>query len=169
MSSTLNYKNFSLYFQLDGKFGASIYSETNAESYGNGKHKATLVGREDGITGVGSNVNGGPNTVHIPAANLSNYYNQISNITQQFVYNADFVKLRELALSYSFRSALLSKVRLSSASIALVARNLLILYKDKRLENVDPESNLLSSNAQGLERMDYPPTRNFGLTLKLGF
>lgn len=169
MSSTLNYKNFSLYFQLDGKFGASIYSETNEEAYSNGKHKSTLVGRETGITGVGANQSGGTNTVTVPAINIQSYYSQISNITQQFVYSADFVKLRELALSYSFRSGLLRKAGLNSASVALVARNLAILYKDKRLENVDPESNLLSSNAQGLERMDYPPTRNFGVTLKVGF
>ena len=167
-SNTLTYKSFSLYFLLDAKFGASIYSETNAEAYSNGKHKATLVGRETGLVGKGDNQAGGANGVLITPQNLSSYYGQIAQITQQFVYNASFVKLREVALRYSLPQSFLSRTHLSSASLSLVARNLLILYKDKNLENIDPESSLISGNAQGIERMVYPPTRNFGLTLKLG-
>jgi len=179
-SNTFNYKDFSLYTLLDSKWGASIYSETNALSYGNGKHKATLVGREEGLTGVGVNDKGEPNTVLVPGkttdvtglpagyGSISGYYQQMSHIAEEFIYDASFVKLRELSLSYKLPATVLKKLGINSASVALVGRNLATLYKDKNLKNVDPESSVASGNAQGIERLVYPVTRNFGLTIKLG-
>ncbi|HEY6900987.1 MAG TPA: hypothetical protein VI233_10105, partial [Puia sp.] len=169
LGNTFVYKNFSLYCLVDAKFGASIYSETNATAYDNGKSKETLPGRETGITGPGDNQSGGANTILVPAANISNYYKQIKQVTEQFVYNASFVKLREVAFTYLLPQPFLNRIHFNNASVALVARNLFTIYKDKDLKNVDPESNVISGNAQGIERMVYPPTRNFGLTLKLSF
>lgn len=169
LSNTFSYKNVSLYVFVEGKTGASIYSETNATAYKNGKHKATLVGREDGIVGEGVTATGEINTVKVAPDNIGSYYNQIGGISEQFVYDASFVKLREVALRYRFASRLLKKAGIRDASVSLVARNLLTLYKDKALENVDPESNIASGNEQGIERMTYPATRNYGVTLKFGF
>lgn len=168
-SNTFTYKNLSLYVFFDAKFGASIYSETNATAYKNGKHMATLVGRTDGIIGDGISQAGGENTVKVAPASVSSYYNQIGSISEQFIYDASFVKLREVALRYRFSSPLLKKIGFTNASVAMVCRNLLTVYKDKNLENVDPESNTAANNQQGIERLTYPTTRNFGLTLKFGF
>ena len=168
-SNTFTYKNLSLYVFFDAKFGASIYSETNATAYKNGKHMATLVGRTDGIVGDGLSQNGGENTVRVAPNSVSSYYNQIGSISEQFVYDASFIKLREMAIRYRFPSSLLNRIGFNNASVAFVVRNLLTVYKDKNLENVDPESNTAANNQQGIERMTYPATRNFGLTLKLSF
>lgn len=166
LSNTLTYKDFSLYLFVDAKFGADIYSETNATAYKNGKHMATLVGREQGFIAEGLSQTGGKNTVMVMPDNLSSYYNQIGNISEQFIYDASFVKLREVALRYKLGNRTLEKIGITNASISLVARNLLTIYKDKDLENVDPESNIAANNQQGIERMGFPPTRNFGLTIK---
>jgi TonB-linked SusC/RagA family outer membrane protein len=167
LSNTFSYKNFSLYFFIDAKFGADIYSETNATAYKNGKHMATLVGRENGLTADGlSQATGLANTVLVTPANLSAYYNQIGTITEQFMYDASFVKLREAALKYKFSPGFLDKIGITNASVSFVARNLLTIYKDKNLENVDPESNIAGNNQQGIERLGYPATRNYGVTLK---
>ncbi len=165
-SSTLSYKNFSFYFFIDAKFGADIYSETNATAYKNGKHMATLYGREQGFIADGLNQAGGKNTVMVMPDNLSAYYNQIGNISEQFIYDASFAKLREVALGYRFSNKLLEKIRISNASVSLVARNIFTIYKDKALENVDPESNIAANNQQGIERMGFPPIRNYGITIK---
>jgi hypothetical protein len=165
-SNTFTYKNLSLYMFVDAKFGADIYSETNATAYKNGKHKATLFGRDGGFVAEGLNQAGGPNTVMVNPENLSSYYNQIGSITEQFMYDASFAKLREVALRYRFSNGILDKIGMTNASISLVARNLVTIYKDKDLENVDPESNIASNNQQGIERMGYPTTRNYGITLK---
>jgi len=165
-SNTFNYKNLSLYLFVDAKFGADIYSETNATAYKNGKHMATLFGREEGFIAEGLNQAGEKNTVMVMPDNLSSYYNQIGNISEQFIYDASFVKLREVALRYRFTNRILDKIGFANASVSLVARNLLTIYKDKNLENVDPESNIAANNQQGIERMGYPATRNYGLTIK---
>ncbi|XOV91570.1 MAG: SusC/RagA family TonB-linked outer membrane protein [Bacteroidota bacterium] len=173
-TNTFSYKGFSLYFLLDGKFGASIYSETNAIAYSNGKHKATLVGREDGFIPEGVTETGEPNTVLIegrnspngPGSSISSYYDQISDIAEEFIYDASFLKLREVSFRYNLPGSVLGKLGLNYASISLVARNLLTLYQNA--ENVDPESSVASGNAQGIERMVYPSTRNLGVTLKFG-
>jgi TonB-linked SusC/RagA family outer membrane protein len=175
-SNTFGYKNLSLYMLLDAKFGASIYSETNSIAYENGRHKATLVGREEGFISAGVNQSGGENTMLIPgnktlnpvpgSGSISGYYQQLGNIAEHFIYDASFVKLREVSLSYRVPKQILSKLKMQSASISLVARNLAILYK--QTENVDPESSVSSGNAQGIERLVYPVTRNFGLTIRIG-
>lgn len=165
-SNTFTYKSLSLYVFVDSKFGADIYSETNATAYKNGKHMATLFGREEGFIAEGLNQAGEPNDVMVMPDNLSAYYNQIGSISEQFIYDASFVKLREVALTYRIPDHLLQKIRISNATLSFVGRNLLTIYKDKYLENVDPESNIAANNQQGIERMGFPPTRNFGATLK---
>jgi outer membrane receptor protein involved in Fe transport len=175
-SNTFSYKNFSLYVFFDGKFGADIYSETNATAYDEGKHKATLIGREDGLVADGAGEDGKSNTVMVrgynspdgPAASISTYYKQIKQVSEQFIYDASFVKLREISLSYNFNPKVLHKIGFTNASVSIIARNLLTVYKNKNLVNVDPESSVSSGNAQGIERLVYPVTRNYGVTLKFG-
>lgn len=169
ITNTFNYKNFSFYFFVDAKFGASIYSETNATAYKNGKHMATLEGRTDGIVGNGLNQSGQPNTVRVAANSISSYYNQIGSISEQFIYDASFAKMREVALRYRIENNFLRKAGFSNVSVSLVARNLFTIYKDKDLENVDPESNTAANNQQGIERLTYPTTRTYGATLKFAF
>lgn len=177
-SNTFNYKNFSLFTLLDAKWGASIYSETNAIAYNNGKHKKTLEGREDGLIGVGIGYDGKENWVKLSGINntdatvgaggMSGYYQQISHIAEEFIYDASFIKLREISLAYRLPKDLLKRIGVKNATFSLVGRNLLTLYKDKNLTNVDPESSVASGNAQGIERLVYPVTRNYGVTLKFG-
>ncbi len=175
-SNTFTYKDFSFYTLLDAKFGASLYSETNAIAYSNGRHKATLAGREEGLTGSGANQSGGDNTVLVPGSktpnpppgsgSISGYYQQISHVAEEFMYDASFVKLRELSIGYRIPRSILSKIGLNSGTVSLVARNLATLYK--KTENIDPESSVSAGNAQGIERLVYPITRSYGLTIKLG-
>lgn len=166
LGNTFNYKGISLYFLLDGKFGAKIYSETNSGAVSNGTHKMTLDGRETGITGQGVNLSGATNSVLVPAARINEYYQRISGVAEDFIFNADFIKLREVAIRYQIPAQFLSKIKVNNASVSLVGRNLTTLYKN--IDNVDPESSVNSSNGQGIERYVYPVTRNLGLTLKIG-
>lgn len=176
-ANTFTYKDFSLYVFFDGKFGGDLYSETNSVLYDIGKHKATLVGREDGLVGDGVGEDGKPNTVLVrgynspagPGASIDTYYKTTRQIGEQFIYKADFLKLREVALSYNFQKSFLQKLNISYATVSLVARNLLTVYKDKNLDNVDPESSVSSGNAQGIDRMGFPPMKSYGFTIKFGF
>lgn len=160
------YKNFSLGMLLDVKLGAKIFSGTNYNLYGTGLHKATLEGREGGIIGEGVTTTGEVNTTSIDA---QTYWKHVvnQNITEEFVYDAGFVKLREISFGYSLPTGMLAKTPFKGASFALVGRNLWTIHKST--PNIDPEAAYTSGNAQGLELNGNPYTRNVGFNLNLKF
>lgn len=167
LSNTFGYKNFTLSFLVDGKFGSKMYASTNAYGTYYGLDKRTVAGnvRETGVALKGVDETGAPFSQTLAA---QDYYQGIAfSITDQFVSDAGFIKLRQLTLGYNLPRALLSKTPFQSVSLSLVARNLLLLYS--QLKNVDPESNYNTSNGQGLENFGVPPTRSFGLNLMVKF
>ena len=160
-SNDLNYKNVTLSFLIDFKYGAVIYSGTNSLAYSNGLHKETLEGRSEGIQMSGVDVDGNPINTTVTA---QNYYGAVSNISMEQVYDADFIKFRSLSLTYQFPKV--GKMR--NLSLSLVGRNL--FYISKATPNIDPESNYNNSNGfQGLEYLGLPTTRSFGLNLSAKF
>lgn len=167
LTNDFTYKNFSLSFLLDGKFGSVMYLSSKAYGTDYGLDKRTVEGnvRESGIAVSGVDTDGNPFSRTLPA---QDYYRGIAySITDQFVSEAGFVKLRQLTFGYSLPSGFLAKTPLQSASLSLVARNLLLLYS--QVKGVDPESNYNNSNVQGLENFGVPPTRSFGLNLMVRF
>ena len=167
ISNSVSYKNFYFYFLVDSKFGAKIYSEINSLAVANGKSKSTLPGRETGIMGNGVTATGDPNSALVTPANLISYYGRVATITENYVYDASFIKLREISIGYRIPKSVVSKLHVSNASLSVVGRNLLTLYK--KTPNFDPESNTTSDNAQGIGSAVYPVTRNLGISLNVTF
>jgi hypothetical protein len=143
---------------VDGKFGGDIYAATNAFAYLRGLHKNTLVGRTDGNVG-------GSKT--LPLDEVDNYYSQIYNITEEFVEDASFIKLRQFTFGYNFPRTMLESTPFSEVSLSLVGRNLLLLMS--KVDNIDPESTYSNGNDQGLEMFGVPQTRSFGFNLNVKF
>jgi TonB-linked SusC/RagA family outer membrane protein len=167
-NNDVSFRNFNLSFLFDFKYGAKIYSGTNLLLYSNGQHKATLEGRETGYVGHGVTEDGHPNTV---AVRGQDYFYQITTgdhqISEDFVYDASFIKFRSLSLGYNFPNSMLKKGFFKAVGVSIVARNLAILMK--HTPNIDPESNLTSNNAQGLELAGYPSVRSYGINLNVKF
>jgi hypothetical protein len=167
ITSNLAYKNFSLNILVDGKFGAQVYSATNAYGTQFGLDKRTVENnvRETGIPVSGVDQKGEPYEALVPA---QTYYSTIwATLTDQFVTDADFIKLRSVTLGYALPNALLAKTPFQFASLSFVARNLFILYNTAR--NIDPESSYTNGNAQGLENFGVPTVRSYGLNLLVRF
>lgn len=125
----------------------------------------TLVFDENGVV-ISETV---PNTTRARADYYGgNYYwgNSSRNPAALTVYDASYVKLRELALTYKLPKKWF-KERLSSASISMVGRNLWII--DKNVPFADPESGLGAGNVQGYLSGSYPTLKTLGLTLNLEF
>lgn len=119
---------------------------------------------QDGILFDGVKANGEKNTT---LASAEQYYHRIYSIDEANVWNADYVKLREVVLSYSFPKAFVRRLNLQDLALSLTARNLWIIYKD--VPNVDPELARGTGNAQGYESLSLPTTRQIGLNLKIKF
>lgn len=166
-SNNFTYKSFNFSFLVDGKFGAQVYSATNAYGTQFGLDKRTVENgvREKGIPVSGVDQNGNPYTGTVSA---QTYYSTIwATLTDQFVTDADFIKLRQVILGYTLPKSVLGKAPVQSVSISLVARNLLLLYNTAR--NIDPESSYSNGNAQGLENFGLPTARSYGLNLQVKF
>ncbi len=162
------YGNFSLGVLIDFKFGGKIYSATNAYLYQFGLHKETLPGRDAGITGVGVTEDGKANTKLVTPGLIQSYYGRIGGqIGTPFVYDASFIKLRQVSLGYDLPTSWLESTPVKKITLSLVARNLAILMK--KTPNIDPETNINVSNAQGLELAGVPPTRAIGFNLNVKF
>ena len=164
-SNSFSYKGFNLSFLIDAKIGGDIYSMTNAHMYSFGRHAGTLPGREGGVIGKGVKADGKtPNDVK---AEAMKYYMAVAGITEEFVYDASFVKLRELSFGYTFPQKWVKKLGLTSLSLAVVGRNLWNIYDDVPL--VDPEAMLNIGNGQGFESYGMPATRSIGFNLNVKF
>lgn len=169
ITNSFTYKHFSLNVLIDGKFGSVVYSNLYQYAYRFGLPKETLPGRETGLTVTGVTPEGATYSKTWAKEDIDTYYDNDKNYTSVFVFNNDFVKLRQVIFSYSLPVNKLSFLKLQSASISLVARNVAILYKDKRNKYFDPESGYTNGNAQGLEAFGVPRTRTIGVNLTAKF
>ncbi|HET7713920.1 MAG TPA: TonB-dependent receptor, partial [Patescibacteria group bacterium] len=169
LNNAISWKGFNLSALIDFKFGGDILSGTNMRLTGAGLHKQTLIGREgeapltvEGVTEVGKDASGQP--IYEPFAltltpvQAQSYWNSVqgeaNGVTDMFLYDASFIKLRQVTLGYNFPASLLGNTPIRNASLSFVARNLAILYRDT--ENIDPESTYTSSNGQGLDYFGFP-------------
>lgn len=164
----IQWRNLSLDVLIDAKLGGDIYSATNAYAYTFGQHKNTLVGRENGFILEGVYADGSPNTLEIKNDELLGHYSYLTNnITEEFVYDADFAKLRRVVLSYQLPEKWMLKLPFREITLSAVGQNLALLYS--KVPNVDPESTYNNTNAQGLEMFGAPQTRTFGGNLRIKF
>jgi TonB-linked SusC/RagA family outer membrane protein len=178
-NNSLTYKNLNLSFLLDFRAGGDIYSGTNVRMTQAGFTKLSLIGREgeaplhiEGAVETGKDASGAP--IYEPVSRdlspgeAQNYWNQLGErSSDRFIYDASFIKLRQVTLGYSFPRQMLSKTPLQNLTLSFVGRNLAILYKN--VDNIDPESSYTSSNAQGLDYFGMPSTRSYGFNLKATF
>ncbi len=166
LNNAFRFGNFNFEFLIDGRFGGYMYSGTNDFSMYRGLAQATLVGREGGVVADGiDEATGAKNNKNVAP---QDYYQSIGlNISSEFIYKSDFIKLRQIIFGYNIPATLLSKTPFKGASVSVVGRNLAILMK--HTPNIDPESTYNSGNAQGLEWYGAPPVRSIGVNLNLKF
>ena len=83
------------------------------------------------------------------------------------IYDASYIKLREVALNYTFPSKIFGGSFIKGASIGFVGNNLWILYK--KLPYADPEATQSAGNIQGWQSGTLPSVRYLGFNVSLKF
>ncbi|MBX0291933.1 SusC/RagA family TonB-linked outer membrane protein [Hymenobacter sp. HSC-4F20] len=185
------YRSLSLSVLLDARWGGQIYSVSQQQAALFGNAGATLGGRAgwyaseaareaaqvstaDWTPTGGVLVEGllrNPDNTYTPSRRYVNpqaYWARLSTIAEPFVYDATFIKLREVTLTYRLPAPVAARLgRFKGASIALVGRNLGFLKRSTA--GFDPESAYNLSRAQGLESGAYPNSRTVGYYLTLDF
>ncbi len=131
-------------------------------------HGSSAPGSEvvyhDGIIFGGVNADGSKNTTILPA---QTYWKSFNSISESSVFDASFVKLREINIGYNLPSNWAKTIGAQSVKLALIGRDLAILYKNA--PHIDPETALNTGNGQGLESLQVPSTRSYGFSVNLNF
>ena len=179
ISNKFTYKNLSLSVLIDIQKGGSIFSLDQYYGLATGLYPETAFINDlgnpvrntladgGGFINQGVNPDGSQNTTRIRADRYGAFGYTRGLPDKAFVYDAGFVKLREVALSYSLPQKLISKSLLTDVTFSVVGSNLWII--DKSLPYADPESGLGAGNLQGYSVGSLPTTRDFAFNVKLKF
>lgn len=159
--NTFTYKGFTLYFLIDGRFGGDVISLTQAELDKQGVSKITGdARREGGVRFDGKTIE-----------DVSRFYTIVGGrdgITENYIYNATNIRLRELSLGYTLPAKWFTTLPvIKGADVSLIGRNLFFFKNDAPY---DPDGTLSVGNSlQGVDVFGMPSTRSFGFNLKVNF
>lgn len=173
INNTITYKNLALSFLVDIREGGVLFSSTSASLRANGLAKETIEnrGRVFIDNGVVLDPNTGkfiPNTV--PVQSMQDFWTQFgTQNTEANIFDASYVKLREVRLAYRFSNELLSRHAkfLKGVEIGLEGRNLWIIKS--YVPHIDPEVNFFGSASlgEGVEFNSVPSSRSWGFNLRI--
>jgi TonB-linked SusC/RagA family outer membrane protein len=183
LSNTVSYKGISLYFLVDVRQGGSAFSldrsygldtglpEETAGLNDLGNPSRNTLDNGGGVIFPGVQADGTPNTVRADNSTEdgATAYGTTHNPAASFVYDASFVKLREVSLTFSLPKALVAKVGgFKGADLSIVGRNLWIIHSN--FPDADPEDAVSSGNfGQGYSTGSFPAVRTLGANLRLSF
>jgi outer membrane receptor protein involved in Fe transport len=175
-STSLTFKNFTFAASLDFSKGGNLVSFSNlwgnssgilASTVGNndkGKPIRDPVSEGGGIHLKGVDSDGNPLEGYIDAQ----YYYQMCypQVWAPAIYDASYIKLREISLSYNLPKKFLGNSGVKAASLAFIAQNPWLIYSGT--PNIDP-SETSGADYNYVEGGQSIPTRSYGITVNLTF
>ncbi len=179
ITNTVNYKGLSLSFLIDIQKGGSVFSLDRYYGLATGLYADTTPLNDKGSPVRSSNAEGGgyivpglladgtANTKRVSGENFG-LFGYRRNPASAFIYDASYVKLREVTISYKLPVGLFGGNQfIKGATFSLVGRNLWIISKN--LPYADPEDGITSGNVSGFQSGVYPSVREIGGSLKFSF
>src|SRR5690606_24849452 len=140
-----------LSFLIDIRQGGVIYSSTVQSLRASGLGEETLANRDRIFIDKGVNKNGdGSYTVNTtPVESMQQFWSVYSGSanSESSTFDASYVKLREVRLSYSLPSKLLDKTPFGSVSVGIEGRNLWLIKS--KVPHIDPEANFFGASLIG--------------------
>lgn len=179
INNHITYKNFGLSFLFDIKSGGQMWNGTKGALTFFGRSKLTdNRGTEKVFEGVNGHfdpdgnlvLSGNKNTISSPL-NQAWYQDNgggFGVVAEDFIEDASFVRLRNVALSYDLSGLMKNHKTLEGATITLSGNN---LWLSTKYDGVDPETSLVGSNSngQGLDYFQGPNTKSYTVSIGLKF
>lgn len=163
-SNTLSFGDISLSFLIDARIGGQVFSRTSSGLDASGVSERSLEYRTNGVTLDA--INTGTNSANTANITGQQYWGAMSGIAENYIYDADNIRLREFSLGYRLPG--LSSLGIQSGSVQLIGRNLFFLSKSA--DDIDPEAMLGTGlGAQGFASYNMPTLRSLGINLTLNF
>lgn len=172
LSSFFEYKGLSIGAQFDSRFGGWLYSEIIPRQYTAGTHPNTAAyGRQPFIypNSVIEQADGTfvPNTTVLSPGDKA-FWDYEGKIQRNTATKSDFLKLRELSISYSLPASLLGGQKyIKDATLGLVGTNLFII---RHVDNDHGDPEYLYNSTDGyVSFRQVPPYRTYGFNVNLTF
>ena len=176
LKNDFRYKGFDLSFLIDFRTGVEQYNQYDNFFSAFGIAEYTLD-RNDTRVFDGVLADGSPNTQEVWLGQgvgpdgrdygAGFYRNTYRGVSENFVQDASFIKLRNITLGYNFQESLLEQTFLRSARVSVAANNI-ILYTP--WDGFDPESFSAGAggNAVGFTGLGYPGVQSVFFSINLG-
>ncbi len=168
INTAFMYKNITLSALFDFRQGNQMWNGTRGALYFFGTH-ADLDNRDaTDYVFEGVKSDGSPNDIQVQLGQdwyTSGEGSGFTGPTVPFIEDADWVRLKDLTLAYTFNQSLLNKTFIKKLDVYFTAKN---LWLSTPYTGIDPETSLLSgSNAQGMDYFNMPGTKSYTLGLRL--
>jgi TonB-linked SusC/RagA family outer membrane protein len=186
INNSFSYKNMSLSFLIDVHQGGQVYSldmdygsfsglyPRTAEKNDLGNPNRAPLADGGGVILKGVTPDGKANTTRIQEDVNSGSWTYGSlgagaETNREFVYNASFIKLRELAFTYAIPAKALAGLHsVKGIDLVLSGNNLWIIHKDEPY--ADPEQGQAAGNSSiGFQNGAYPSMRTANFILRVKF
>lgn len=177
LNSSFTWKNWNLSFQINTRQGIEKYDQLNNFMAAFGIAEYT-ENRDETIVFDGVYANGEKNTIPVflgqgvgPDGHDygAGYYRNIyRGISENFVEDASWIRLRTLGLTYNLPETILQHTFIKRASLSFTGYNLLLITDYK---GFDPESSSspAGSNANGWAGFTYPAIKSYMFTVNVSF
>ncbi len=194
--NTLNFKGIELRAMVDFQVGGQFFSTTRmfnaysglgAETVGDNalgnpvrdpltdQSGNPIAGASIALSDAGSNSGGilveGVSASGEPLSVIvepQTYYGRLFGLHERWLYDASFIKLREVSLGYNIPKKALGKLPVQSLKLSVIGRNLWLI--DSKVDGIDPSEILPGANNLVFEeRGGLPGVRSIGAKLTVGF
>ncbi|WP_339868182.1 SusC/RagA family TonB-linked outer membrane protein [uncultured Algoriphagus sp.] len=178
--NVLNYKNFQLAAMIDFQAGGQFFSRSKMLAVRTGLDPLSAATNDNGMNVRDPLADGGGVKVEGISAETGEevtayvdakaYYGVVARrIYEDWLYDASFIRLREVSLSYNFNKAQFAKLPVENVRLALVGRNLAMLFQNAP-KGINPAELSTGSQAIGwYESGQLPSVRSFGFNLNVTF
>lgn len=153
MNNTVEWKGLELSVYLQGVAGNSIYNANNIENTGMAAAMNQTVAVLDRWTGEGTS-NFMPRAVYGDP-------NQNCRVSDRFIENGSYLRVKNIMLAYSFPSRMLQKIHVHGLRLSLICENVATISK---YSGFDPEVSI-----NGIDQSRYPIPRTYSVGLNINF
>ena len=153
MNNSLSYKGFELSVFLQGIAGNKIYNANNIDNTG-------MAAAYNQTTDVLKRWQGEGTSNSMPRAVFGDP-NQNTRVSDRFVVNGSYLRLKNITLSYTFPKQWLQKAQIENARLSLSCENVATITG---YSGFDPEVGI-----NGIDQNRYPISRTFSLGLNFNF
>ncbi|MEP7000131.1 MAG: hypothetical protein ABI969_06615, partial [bacterium] len=162
LTTSARFRAFEVSVHFDTHRGGNVFSSSNMAGAYSGVLMETSFRPDTGLLVGGVDIaTGSKNAVHV---STEDYYHALGPITERWVYDASFVKLREARVSVAIPLQFIPALRVQSLRMSIIGRNLALWAN---APNIDPETVLSTSTFRGAEMGQLPTAKSVGFQLSL--